>query len=112
MWNVESRYLCRNHLLGEHVEMHTFVGCIRKFIRLDGYISKGLVEIHNIVKRHDELAKEMKRRGIQHNSPLVCSRLWEAGKVDVKKSEEILRGRCKKCFRNGGNSAHRQTVDN
>ena len=30
MWNVDVTKMCNKHLLGEHVEMHMFVGIIIK----------------------------------------------------------------------------------
>lgn len=30
MWNINPRYMCRKHLLGEHVETHMLVGSLRK----------------------------------------------------------------------------------
>jgi len=67
MWKVNPKSLCRKHLLGEHVECHMFLGSLAKNISLKGYIEKGLVEVHNIIKRHDELAIELGSRGYQHN---------------------------------------------
>jgi len=97
MWNVNPKKMCYQHILGEHVEMHMFVGSINKGITLDGYINTGLVEIHNIRKRHDELVEEMLRRGIKHNSPLENFESKKMGKVDVKENEKILAERCPTC---------------
>jgi hypothetical protein len=30
MWMVDPRLVCSKHLLGEHVELHMFVGCLLK----------------------------------------------------------------------------------
>ena len=57
---VDPKILCRRHLLGEHVELHMFVGSINKKISLDGYAKNSLVEVHNIKSRHSQLVKEMK----------------------------------------------------
>ena len=53
--------MCRQHLLGEAREMHTLAGTILHGKRLSGtkYITTGLVEVHNIQKRHDDLAIDM-----------------------------------------------------
>lgn len=40
MWKVNPKNMCRQHLLGEHVECHMFVGAILKGISLSGYIKK------------------------------------------------------------------------
>jgi len=99
MWNVDPKYMCRQHLLGEHVEMHMFVGIIIKGTSLEGYIRGGLVEVHNIQKRHDELVVEMLRRGYKHHSPLPDSYKLKliAGKVDGKWNEVELTKRCLGC---------------
>jgi len=97
MWNVNPEYLCRKHLLGEHVETHMFCGTINKGTSIKGYIKKGLVEVHNISKRHDELKDEMIKRGMNHNSNLPECELWEEGKVDVDNNIKELIKRCPQC---------------
>jgi len=97
MWKVRPKFLCNKHLLGEHVEMHMFAGVLRKKMKISGYISKGLVEVYNIRKRHDALASEMLRRGMHHQSPLQQVRLYRSGRVDVKNSMRVLAKRCGEC---------------
>jgi hypothetical protein len=77
--------------------MHMFIGCILKGKSLCGYIAKGLVEVHSIRLRHDELAAEMARRGYQHHSPMPQTVNTVAGKVDVEASTRELARRCEKC---------------
>jgi len=97
---VNPKLLCRQHLLGEHNEVHSFLGCIKKGTSLKGYIEKGLVEVHNIKKRHDELSEEMIRRGYKHNSNLdVGNLLWEEGYVNSIENIEELKSRCQECKR-------------
>jgi hypothetical protein len=43
MWGINPKKLCNQHLLGEHLEMHMFVGCIKKGISLKGYYENKLV---------------------------------------------------------------------
>jgi hypothetical protein len=98
MWNVNPKLMCRKHLLGEHLEMHMFAGCINKGKSLVGYIRSGLVETGNIQDRHFALAKEMERRGYNHNSPLFLEpQDIEEGRVDVQESLRELRRRCEEC---------------
>jgi len=98
MWNVPVELLCRKHLLGEHLEMHMFIGSIKKGTSLKGYIDNGLVELRNISSRHDELSTEMIRRGYNHKSPIeVLDGLEDCGSVDVDKNLEELKGRCIEC---------------
>jgi hypothetical protein len=99
MWNVDPKLLCRQHLLGEHLETHYFIGTIKKGKSIKGYIDGGLVEVHNILRRHDELAEEMKRRGYKHshNPDLYDCELWECGCVDSEQNIVELHRRCKDC---------------
>lgn len=71
MWMVNPEYLCRKHLLGEHVECHMFAGTIRRGVSLAGYLRKGLFEPGELRLRHDILAVEMRKRGYSHKSPLI-----------------------------------------
>ena len=76
MWKVPTEFLCRKHLLGEHVEHHMFVGTHKKAVRLNGYIDKGLLDTSYLSKRHAELVAEMTKRGYNHRSPIdedVCA---------------------------------------
>lgn len=97
MWKVDPKKMCRKHLLGEHVEMHMFVGTIIKGKSISGYVKKNLVEVHNIKKRHIELSEEMVRRGFNHKSELPKFKSFRSGQVFVVKSERELKNRCKDC---------------
>lgn len=98
MFNVDVTKMCNKHLLGEHVEMHMFVGTIKKGISIKGYIDKGLVEVNNISKRHNELVKEMKKRGMSHKTEIVDTEDWlPEGKVNSVANEWELKNRCKEC---------------
>lgn len=106
MWNVSPRIMCTKHLLGEHVEMHMFVGCIQKGISLDGYIRNNLVAPMEIERRHNELSEEMTRRGMKHSSPLKTPDITYLGekqfhKVDSTSSLLVLLSRCKRCNSGG-----------
>ena len=96
MWGVDPALLCDQHLLGEHVEMHMFAGSIKKGINVSGYVKKGLVEIHNIQNRHDELAMEIEKRGMNHKSDLDFAG-GVGGYVDIENSKKELKRRCKDC---------------
>lgn len=103
---VDPRILCRNHLLGEHNEMHAFVGTINKCRKVDGYICNNLLEPLSITKRHDELAEEMINRGMNHKSPIIepdLSYLDESkiySEVDKEMAMNDLLNRCEKCYEN------------
>ena len=98
MWLVKPEHMCKNHLLGEHVEIHMLVGCLEKGKNIKGYLKKGLVDPSLIEKRHDELVSEMKRRGYRHLSPLDgMPRNLPVGNVNQVKNASELASRCTKC---------------
>lgn len=96
-WNVDPKFLCRQHLLGEHTENHMYIGCIKKGTSLNGYIKNGLVEVHNIKKRHDELAEEMIKRGYNHKTPIEDLKYQEIGHIDSEQNIKELYRRCERC---------------
>lgn len=71
MWMVDPKLMCRKHLLGEHVELHMIVGAINKGKSLEGFLVDNMLEPRSIIRRHEELAEEMARRGYNHKSPLL-----------------------------------------
>ena len=73
IWDIPTDRLCRNHLLGEHRELHA----IWKIITENklGYahhpeIQRWREKLMALYIRHDDLVNEMKIRGYNHNSPL------------------------------------------
>lgn len=108
---VEPRFMCTQHLCGEHVENHMILGTIKDGKSLDGYAKNNLLQLKDLVERHDILAEEMLRRGFNHKSPLLMDDflqylkqhiekyhfVLENSNVDIQKSEEDLFGRCPKC---------------
>ncbi len=85
MWMVDPKYMCDRHLLGEHVECHMFAGCLDRGKTLSGYINKNLFDPSSLVKRHDQLAKEMLSRGFRHLSPLF-GHLGSPSPIDAARS--------------------------
>lgn len=75
MWMVNPRIMCRQHLLGEHVEIHMFIGTLNRKKSVKGYLEKGLLEIHNLYARHEILVEEMKINKEKNVAELVncCS---------------------------------------
>lgn len=99
MWGVNPKKLCNQHLLGEHVEMHMFLGCIRKGINLQGYYDNKLVCTNLIKKRHDDLAIEMIFRGMKHNSPMIEMDFlndFNYGEIGLEANIDELINRCSK----------------
>ena len=101
MWGVNPKLLCRKHLLGEHVEMHMFVGSINKGFSIDGFINTGLVETDKIRKRHGELANEMLHRGYNHNSLLPEFKIRKGCNISLNKNLKDLYNRCIICKERG-----------
>tara|TARA_Y100001938_G_scaffold128710_1_gene182811 strand:- start:44596 stop:44928 length:333 start_codon:yes stop_codon:yes gene_type:complete len=101
MWMVDPEYMCQQHLLGEHVELHMFVGTIKRSphpsVTLTGYAKNGLVEVHNINLRHKAIVNEMLKRGLRHQSPLPDFEKFEKGKVNVDENYNELSKRCLDC---------------
>jgi hypothetical protein len=86
MWMVPPKYLCRKHLLGSHVEIHMFIGSIRKDISMKGYLEKNLLEPKSLKSYHDELVEEMKSRGWKHNTIVSY---WEDIEMDNRLGTEV-----------------------
>ena len=113
MWLVDPKFMCNQHLLGEHVEMHAFIGTIKKGISIKGYITKGLVEPEKIQERHDELVLEMKSRGMKHNSPMFTNiTFWngDKGYVNIQVNLTELSNRCEKCRKRIGEITKNENV--
>ncbi len=102
-WLCDPKILCRKHLLGEHVEIHMFVGSINKGISMKKYAETGLLEFSSIEKRHEELVTEMVSRGYKHNSPLQeIKPLGDVPEIKIDKIDSLLNllNRCEECRRN------------
>ncbi len=82
------------------MEMHMFLGCLKKGANLQGYYDKKLVRTNLIKKRHDHLALEMRARGMQHHSPMPQMHFFQDssnGAIDLQANVEELKRRCPKC---------------
>lgn len=96
---VDPRVMCRQHLLGEHVEIHMLIGAARRGRSLAGFAFGGLVELDKLKQRHDELAAEMTLRGYEHMSPVPEQPEFKdpRGVVDANASLHELASRCAAC---------------
>jgi len=102
MWMTDPAKMCTPHLLGEHVELHMFVGSIKKGTSMAGYIEKNLLEPLSLVPRHEELVEEMRKRGMKHKSPIgvdLTNMPQEHidHRIDVKLAKADLLSRCPFC---------------
>lgn len=105
MWCTPFEVMCDKHLLGEHVETHMFKGTIEKGKSVQGFIDDGLFDPRTLIKRHGEIAREMKHRRMNHNSPLVKGpdlklklAAMPDGKIDVPRNIRELARRCPDCY--------------
>ena len=104
MWMVNPKRMCKQHLLGEHVELHMLVGSLRRGRSIDGFLAKRLLEPSSLRSRHAALVAEMRRRGYRHRSPLprvYVARRYQMARVPRRTSERELISRCLDCRERG-----------
>ena len=104
MWGIDPKLLCRNHLLGEHNEIHkhrhNFVKKHNITKRINPVVQ---IEPENMKKRHDEISEEMTNRGYNHKSPYEQPNLSHLkpeeryAKIDLNISIIDLTQRCTEC---------------
>jgi hypothetical protein len=76
IWCVPVSELDRQHLLGEHAELHCIVGALLgkyKAYRNHPETLRFESRIEQLYSRHAEQVAEMAKRGYKHNSPLPSS---------------------------------------
>lgn len=104
MWGIDPNLLCKQHLLGEHGEIHKHRHNFVKKHKITKRISPIVqIEPENMQKRHNELALEMLKRGYNHNSPyeqpdisyLIPEERY--AKIDINISISDLINRCPEC---------------
>lgn len=95
---IETPFLCRQHFLGEHNEIHKAIGGMRKGRSIKKYLEKNQLAPQLFKKRHAQLEKEFRRRGYQHNSPFPADfQSDQIGYIDVAKNIIELMSRCPEC---------------
>lgn len=104
MWMIPVYALCNRHLLGSHGEIHKHRHNFVKKHNITGRIEPVVqIEPESMENRHDELAKEMSRRGMNHKSPYQQPDLsylpenLRYAKVDLNISYHDLKSRCPDC---------------
>ncbi|WP_316505752.1 pyrimidine dimer DNA glycosylase/endonuclease V [Nitrosopumilus sp.] len=73
IWDISPSKLCRNHLLGEHRELHAMWVVItenKKGYSLHPETLRWKGKLKAMYLRHEELVAEMTKRGYNHRSPL------------------------------------------
>lgn len=102
---VDPKCLCKDHLLGEHRELHTLEWCLRRGRKLGKHLSLGQVIPRLLEARHEQLVQEILDRGWKHMSPIreglppIAARLPSPCSVSkiAEHSYLDLAERCEKC---------------
>ena len=76
IWDIEPSLLCREHLLGEHRELHAVWTILTQDKR--GYANhpetlRWRGRLAALYRRHESLVEEMTSRGYRHRTPLDAS---------------------------------------
>ncbi len=109
IWDIPVQNLCRQHLLGEHRELHAiFVylttdkgGSYKKHpetLRWKNYLEP-------LILRHENQVEEMERRGYKHSSPLkfdteerfISFPFWDNPPPITPLAEQLANLRAKGC---------------
>lgn len=110
-WMLPVIIMCKQHLLGEHVEIHMFRGHLNRKRNVHDYIKNNCLEPLSLHERHDAIADEIDRRhklkefkkSKGHQSPLFgisldhLSQTHLHHKIDKLQSLNDLLKRCPKC---------------
>ena len=73
IWDIPPKKLCRNHLLGEHRELHAMWVIItekKKGYSMHPETIRWKGKLKAMYLRHEDLVNEMISRGYSHKSPL------------------------------------------
>ena len=86
IWDITPSKLCRNHLLGEHRELHAMWTVItenKKGYSLHPETIRWKGKLMAMYLRHDRLVAEMTKRGYNHHSPLDKKKAIGKSKQDT-----------------------------
>lgn len=103
IWDIPPAQLCRNHLLGEHRELHAIWSILVH--NKKGYAShpetlRWRRKQKALYLRHEQIVKEMTKRRYRHQSPLEKRYATGSDKQDVfldSPSEQVRLLHQKKC---------------
>ena len=101
IWDIEPERLCRQHLLGEHRELHGLWVILTQ--DKQGYSRhpetlRWRGKLKALYRRHERLVAEMSRRGYRHNTSLPAEQATGLAQQDEYKDSpaeqiEILRSK-------------------
>jgi len=97
IWDISPKNLCRQHLLGEHRELHAIWSVLingkngyRNHPETKRWLGKNLA----LYLRHERLIREIKRRGYNHCSPLdkrqASGRPRQSKFINTKAEQKIM----------------------
>ena len=86
IWDIPVEKLCRNHLLGEHSELHAIWSVITK--EKMGYshhpeVIRWKGKLKALYLKHQEIVQEMEKRGYTHESFLDIKQATGKDEQDV-----------------------------
>ncbi len=97
IWDIQPGRLCRQHLLGEHRELHAIWSILtenRKGYSRHPEVLRWKGKLKALYLRHERLAAEMRRRDYRHMSPLAreCAsgRAVQDVRIDSYKRQLII----------------------
>ena len=100
MWMINPKLMVSKFIRSEHHEIHMFISNMKAGRSIKGYVKNNLIEPKSLKNRHDDLVKEILRRGFKHNTPLnkkdfndAISNLQKQDlnkKIDIKKAFKDL----------------------
>ena len=99
IWDLSPSILCRQHLLGEHLELHSLwvvISQSKKGYSRHPETLRWIGKLKALYNRHEEQVKEMQSRGYNHKSPLDNALAVGSSKQNVfinspAEQKEILR---------------------
>lgn len=107
IWDLPVNLLCRNHLLGEHRELHAIWNILTTCKK--GYANhpetkRWVNKLAALYKRHEEEVIEMEARNFHHHSPLnnlhaVGNDIQRDFLNSLKQQKKILRDKICPCFK-------------
>ncbi len=103
IWDIYPKKLCRNHLLGEHRELHAIWSVIvngKKGYAHHPETLRWKGKLKALYGRHEALVVEMRNRGYQHRSPLAKREATGSAKQTIfvdRPNKQIVILRSKGC---------------
>jgi len=99
MWMLPTEILCKNHLLGEHKEIHTQLAFVLKHYNPSGWIRQEFIFPSYLLSRHKELIKELKARKYNHQSEITTLQFKEFISILAKMKIENYKNKVSKSNR-------------